>query len=75
MVTLRVRGLTGVPCLPFEFHELDAEKVLVDIKDSRYVLGHGEVLLDERVVELQGLFDKLAVVVPVVPKIELAVER
>ena len=70
-----LRGLTRVPCLPFEFNELDAEKVLVNIQDSWHDLRHGEVLLDQGVVELQGLLDELAVVIPVIPKVEFAIER
>ncbi len=74
-MTFGVGRPTRMPCLPLELNELDAEKVLVDLEDSRHDLGYGEVLLHERVVELQGLFDELAVVVPVVPKVEFAVGR
>ena len=64
-----------MPSLALDFHELDAEEVLVDFEDGGDNLGDGEVLLHERVVEAQALLDELAVVVPVVPEVELAVER
>ena len=64
-----------MPSLALDFHELDAEEVLVDFEDGRDNLGDGEVLLHKRVVETQALLDELAVVVPVVPEVELAIER
>lgn len=73
-MTFRARRLTRVPSLLLQLNELDAKKVLIDVKDSRYNFGHREVLLHESVVELQGLFDELAVVVPVVPEVKLAVK-
>ena len=57
-----------------DLHELDVEEVLVDLEDSGNDDGDGEVLLHKRVVEAQALLDELAIVVPVVPEIELAVE-
>ena len=63
-----------MPSLALDFHELDAEEVLVDLENGGDNLGDGEVLLHERVVEVQALLDELAVVVPVVPEVELAVE-
>ena len=64
-----------MPSLALDFHELDAEEVLVDLEDGGNNLGDGEVLLYKRVVEAQALLDELAVVVPVIPEVELAVER
>ena len=64
-----------MPSLALDFHELDAEEVLVDLEDGGDNFGDGEVLLHKRVVEVQALLDELAVVVPVVPEVELAVER
>ena len=64
-----------MPSLALDFHELDAEEVLVDLEDGGDNPGDGEVLLHKRVIEAQALLDKLAVVVPVVPEVELAVER
>ena len=64
-----------MPSLALDFHELDAEEVLVDLEDGGDNLGDGEVLLHKRVVEVQALLDELAVVVPVIPEVELAVER
>ena len=64
-----------MPCLALDFDELNAEQVLVDLEDGGDNLGDGEVLLHKRVVEAQALLDELAVVVPVVPEVELAVER
>lgn len=74
-MTFRARRLTRVPGLPLKLNKLDAEKVLIDIEDSGYDLGHREILFHEGVVELQGLLDELAVVVSVVPKVKLAVKR
>ena len=64
-----------MPSLALDFDELDAEEVLVDLEDGRYNLGDGEVLLHKRVVEVQALLDEFAIIVPVVPEVELAVER
>ena len=64
-----------MPSLALDFDKLDAEQVLVDLEDRGYDNGDGEVLLHKRVVEVQALLDELAVVVPVVPEVELAVER
>ena len=58
-----------------DLHKLDVEEVLVDLEDGGNNLGDGEVLLHKRVIEAQALLDELAVVVPVVPEVELAVER
>ena len=63
-----------MPSLSLDFHELDAEEVLVDLEDGGNNLGDGEVFLHKRIVEVQALLDELAVVVPVVPEVELAVE-
>ena len=46
-----------------DLHELDVEEVLVDLEDSGNDDGDGEVLLDEHVVEVEGLLDVLAIVV------------
>ena len=63
-----------MPSLALDFHELDAEEVLVDFEDGGDNLGDGEVLLDEGVIEVQTALDELPVVVPVIPEVELAVE-
>ena len=65
----------GVPCIALDLFKADAEQVLVDLEDGGHDDPDGEVFLDERVVEGEALLDELAVVVPVVPDVELAVER
>jgi hypothetical protein len=53
-----------VPCITLHLYELDTEKVLVNVKNSRDDDRNGEVLFDERVVKAQILLDIETVVVP-----------
>ena len=64
-----------MPSLALDFHELDAEEVLVDLEDGGDDLADGEVLLDLLVVELELALEQAALVVPQVVQVELAVER
>ena len=74
-MTFRARRLTRVPSLLLQLNELDAKKVLIDVKDSRYNFGHREVLLHEHVIEIECLLDVLAIIVSVVPDVEVFIER
>lgn len=64
-----------MPGRALDFLERDSKQVLVDLEDGGYNHRYGEVFLDEHVVQVQSLLDVLAIVVAVVPKIELAIER
>jgi hypothetical protein len=64
-----------MPSATLHLHELDRQQVLVDLDDLRDDDRHGEILLDQRFVQVQGCLDKLLVIVPIVPDIELAIER
>lgn len=64
-----------MPCFALGLYKLDAEQVLVDLQDGGYHDRDREVLLHELVVKAQTLLDELAVVIPVVPEVEFAVER
>ena len=66
---------TGMPCLAFDLDKLHPEQVLVNVENGGDDLGNREVLFDEHIVEIEAALDKFAVIVPVVPKVELAVER
>lgn len=57
------------------FDESDSQQVLVDIQDGRNDNGDGEVFLDEAIVQVKFFFDVLAVVVTVIPDIEVTIER
>ena len=63
-----------MPGLCFQWGEPHTEKTLIDIEDSGDNNRDREVFLDKRVVEVERLLDEPAIVVPVVPDIELAIE-
>jgi hypothetical protein len=63
-----------VPGLSLHLYELDRQQVLVDLNDLRNDNRHGEILLDQPFVQVQGRLDKLLVVVPVVPDVKFAIE-
>lgn len=54
---------TGMPQVAFDFFKLDAQEILVDLKNGRNDNVYGEVLFHERVIEREGFFDKETVVV------------
>ena len=64
-----------MPCLAFDLNKLHPEQILINVEDSGDDLGNREVLFDEHIVEIEAALDELAVIVPVVPKVEFAVER
>lgn len=63
-----------MPGRALDLLERDSKQVLVDLEDRGHNDRHREVLLDEHIIQVQSLLDVLAVVVAVVPKIELAIE-
>lgn len=63
-----------VPRLTLDLNEFDAKQVLVNLEDGRHDDSDREVLLHEHVVQVEALLNVLAVVVPVVPDVELAVK-
>ena len=64
-----------MPSASLHFQELDRQQALVDLNDLRDDNRHGEILLDQLFVQVQGRLDELLVIVPIIPKIELAIER
>lgn len=54
--------------------ELNSEQILVDTQDSRDDNRYGEIFLDEHVIKVERFFDKLAVIIAVIPEVELAIE-
>ena len=68
------RYITWVPTFPLDLHELDRQQVLIDVDDLWDDNRHGEILLDQTFVQVQGRLDKLLIIVPIVPNIELAVK-
>ena len=47
---------------------------MIDIQDSRDDNGYGEIFFDEHVIEVERFFDKLAVIIAVIPEVKFAIE-
>ena len=63
-----------MPSLALDLDKGHTQQVLVNIEDGRHNLGNGEVLLHERVIQVEAALDEHTVVVPIIPQVELAIE-
>lgn len=64
-----------MPGLALGLNKLDSKKALIDVQDSRYNNRDWEIFFHQLIVEVKRAFDKFTIVVPVIPNIELAIER
>ena len=63
-----------MPSLALDLDKGHTQQVLVNIEDGGHNLGNGEVLLHERVIQVEAALDEHTVVVPIIPQVELAIE-
>lgn len=67
-------ALTRMPGRSLDLLKPNTQKVLVYLQNRGDDDRNREVLLDERIIEIQRRLDELAVIVTIIPDIEFAVE-
>jgi hypothetical protein len=56
------------------FLELDTKKVLIDIQDGWNNGRYREILFDNGIIQGQRFLDIFAIIVPIIPHVEFAIE-
>lgn len=66
---------TRMACDSINLLEPDTKQVLIDFQNGGDDHSDREILFDDRVVEVQSVFNELSVVVAVIMDIKFAIER
>jgi hypothetical protein len=53
---------------------LDTEKILIDVQNGRNNGRHREILLDSHIIQRKRFLDVFAVIVSIIPNVELAIK-
>jgi hypothetical protein len=63
-----------VPHLNIGLLEVYTQQVLVNLQDRRHHHIHGEVLFNQGIIEVESALNIEAVIIPIVPDVELSIE-
>ena len=64
-----------MPCRSIlNYLKLDTEKILIDLQDGRNNDRHREILLDDVIIQKQRFLNVFAVVVSIIPNVQLAIK-